>query len=571
LGFDDIADLVLLNGEVVTVDEENMKAEAVAVKMNKIVKVGTSEEVKTLVGEGTRVIDLKGRVVLPGLIDSHTHMLSGAAKVMDSRRLDCRDFYHPEIRSIDDILTRIREFSEKLQEGTWIPVDGSPMQPFRMKDKRIPTSLDLDKATTKHPVYVTFGAHTSVANTLALELAGITRETQDPVGGSIDRDESGEPTGILNEKARPLVANLMFPGGREWNEDFIKHNLPIPELSDYTTGQMKEGLKYFVDRCLERGCTTIHDVVTSDDHIKTYQETLAEGELGIRVNLLVRAYESKIKAESLLELGLIKGFGSDRLKIGSIKMSIDGGITGVNSAFYEPFENDPDNYGVVRIPQDVLDDLVLRFHKAGYQLAVHALGDRAFDMIIDAYEKAITQFPREDHRHRIEHGPAHWLCTPERTERMKRLGLLDVTEIGLLLYYCGDTILEILGPKRTEKAFPFKMLLEEGFKLANGTDAPGYIPVDPLRDIGVCVVRKTWDGVEMAPEEGISVMDAIRIHTINGAYAEFAEDKKGSIEPGKLADMVVLHENIFEVDPEKIKDIQVDYTIMNGIIAYERK
>jgi predicted amidohydrolase YtcJ len=563
------ADLVLVNGKIITVDEDDSVTEAVAVKMGQIVKVGTSEEVEAMAGEGTTRIDLKGRAVLPGLTDCHVHMISGGTRALDKSRVDCRDFYHPEIKSIEDVLERMREQAKKTEKGEWVVAVGSPMQDLRFKEGRFPTRWDLDKATPDHPAFISFGAHITVANSLALEEADLTSETPNPVAGLIVKEESGELTGLLREKAQNLVSNLTSPGGKEIIEDAIRRGVTIPGASSYTFKDLKDGARTAVQRCLERGVTTVHDIVTSAEEIRAYQEVLEEGDLKMRIHLLVRAYESRIKAESILDMGLKTGFGNDWLKIGGVKLSIDGGMTGCNAAFYEPYTHEPWNTGVVRIPQETLDDLVDRFHRAGHRLVVHAIGDRAFDMILGAYEKALTAAPREDHRHRIEHGPANYLCTPERLEKMKKLDIFPVPNINFL-YYFGDPLYVTLGEERMEHAFPFKMLLEEGIRFSSGTDAPGYMPVDVLRDIWTCVARRSWDGAEVSPEEAISVMDAIRLFTINAAYAGFEEDVKGSIEPGKLADLTVLHEDILTVDPDTIKDIAVDYTIVDGEIVYER-
>ena len=563
------ADLILVNGKIITVDDEDSVAEAVAVKMGKIVKTGTTEEVESLAGDGTTRIDLEGRAVLPGLTDCHVHMISGGTRALDQSRVDCRDFYHPEIRSIEDIVEKMREQAKKTEKGEWVVAVGSPMQDLRFEEQRFPTRWDLDKATTDHPAFISFGAHITVANSLALEVAGVTKDTPDPIAGLIVKDESGELTGLLREKAQNLVSNLTSPGGREIIEDAIRRGVTIPGASSYTFEDLKEGARTAVQRCIERGVTTVHDIVTSAEEIRAYQEVLEEDDLKMRIHLLVRAYESRVKAESILNLGLKTCFGNDWLKIGGIKLSIDGGMTGCNAAFYEPYVHEPWNTGVVRIPQETLDDLVDRFHRAGHRLCVHAIGDRAYDMILSAYEKALKATPRDDHRHRIEHGPANMLCTPERLEKMKELDIFPLPNINFL-YYFGDALYHVLGEKRMESAFPFKMLLEEGFRFSSGTDAPGYMPVDVLRDIWVCVARKTWDGALVSPEEAISVMDAIKVFTINAAYAGFEEDIKGSIEPGKLADLTVLHEDILSVDSDTIKDIQVDYTIVNGEIVYQR-
>ena len=564
------ADLVMVKGKVVTVDGKSTVAQAVAVRDGRIVRIGTTKEIMKLKGKDTRIIDLKGRTVLPGLTDAHVHMISSAARALDTRWLDCRDLYHPEIKSLEDILERIEKYAQKQPKGSWIRVQGSPMQPFRLKERRFPNKHDLDKAAPEHPAFIYFGAHVTVANTMALKMANITRHTQNPIGGWIEKDASGEPTGILREKAQPFLTNLLYPGGREVTEDHLKKNIPIPQVSDYTYQDMKRGVEGVVQKCLERGCTTVHDVVASPEEIRAYHETLKEGKLKMRIVLLPRVYESQIKADTFLNLGALTGFGNHWLKIGGMKMSIDGGITGCNAAFYEPYLHEPDNRGVIRIPQEVLNGLISKLNKAGLQCAVHAIGDRAFDMILEAYEKALAEFPRKDHRHRIEHGPGNWLCTPERLQRMKKMGIVPVPNIGLNLYYLGDTMIEVLGARRMAKMCPFKMLLKAGLRLTNGTDAPGYIPVDPLREIWACVVRRSLQGKKIATEESISVMDAIRIHTINAAHAEFSEEAKGSIELGKLADLVVLAEDPLTIKPEKIKDIKVDYTIVDGRIVYQR-
>jgi predicted amidohydrolase YtcJ len=343
----------------------------------------------------------------------------------------------------------------------------------------------------------------------------------------------------------------------------------MPSISSYTMDDLKEGARNAVQRCLERGVTTVHDIVTSPEEIRAYQEVLEEGQLKMRIHLMVRVYESRITAESMLNLGLKTGFGNDMLKIGGIKLSIDGGMTGCNAAFYEPYTHEPWNRGVVRIPQETLDDLVMRFHLAGHRMVVHAIGDRAFDMILDSYEKAVTEAPRSGHRHRIEHGPGNYLCTPERLKRMKDLGIVPLPNINFL-YYFGDPLYATIGNERMESAFPFKTLKDAGFRFSSGTDAPGYMPVDALRDIWTCVVRKTWNGTIVSPGEALSVMDAIRVFTIDAAYAGFEEDIKGSIEEGKLADIIVLAEDILTVNPDSIKDIQVDYTIVDGEVVYTR-
>jgi predicted amidohydrolase YtcJ len=563
------ADLVLLGGTVITVDSAEHVAEAVAVKNDKIVGVGSNEEIQGYIGENTKVIDLAGRTVLPGLTDAHVHMISDGTRSLDTSKLDCRDFYYPEIKSIADVIARIKKHSKKIPKGEWIEVIGSPMQDFRFAERRFPNKHDMDEAAPEHPAFISFGAHITVVNSLGLEKAGVTTETPEPIAGIIVKDDSGELTGMLREKAQNLVTNLTSPGGEEVIRDAIARGVTIPSVQSYSFEDLKRGVRLAVQRCLERGVTTVHDIVTSPDEIRAYQEVLLEGDLKMRIHMLVRAYESKIKAESLLNAGFRTGFGSPWLKVGGIKLSIDGGMTGCNAAFYEPYCHEPWNTGVVRIPQETLDDLVMRFHRVGDRMCVHAIGDKAFDMILDAYEKALKKYPREDHRHRIEHGPSNYLCTPERLRRMKELGIFPVPNINFL-YYFGDPLMVALGEKRMIDAFPFKMLKDAGIRFTSGTDAPGYMPIDVLRDIWSCVARKTWNGDVISPGQAVSVMDAIKIFTINAAYCGFEEDIKGSIEVGKLADLIVLNENPLGVDVDDIKDIEVDYTIVNGDVMYSR-
>jgi predicted amidohydrolase YtcJ len=563
------ADLVLLDGDVITVDAEDRIAEAVAVKDGKIVGVGTCEEIKGFIGEDSTIIELAGRCVLPGLTDAHVHMIAGGTRAMDPKKLDCRDFYIPEIKSIADVVARIKDHSTTIPKGKWIEVIGSPMQNHRFKERRFPNKKDLDEAAPEHPAFMSFGAHIIIANNLALERAGITSTTPDPIAGIIVKDEAGELTGMLREKAKNLVTNLTSPGGEEIIRDALVRGITIPSVHSYKFEDLKRGIRSTVQRCLKRGVTTVHDIVTSPDELRAYQEVMHENNLKMRIHLLVRAYESKIKAESLLNIGIMTGFGNDWLKIGGIKLSIDGGMTGCNAAFYEPYCHEPWNTGVVRIPQETLNELVIKFHRAGDRLCVHAIGDKAFDMILDAYEKAINKYPRTDHRHRIEHGPSNYLCTPERLHRMKKMEIVPVPNINFL-YYFGDPLMVTIGEKRMIDAFPFKMMKDAGIRYTSGTDAPGYMPIDVLRDIWSCVSRKTWNGDKISPGQAISVMDAIRIFTVDAAYSGFDEDIKGSVEVGKLADLIVLAENPMEIEVDDIKDIEVDYTIVNGEVMYQR-
>ena len=536
-------DLILANGRVLTADARDSEAQAVAVKFGRILATGSSRDMLELRGSKTEVVDLKGRTVIPGLTDPHVHLADDGASSL--HKIDVRDFY-TNVRAIPHILEVVRAQAREVPPGTWIVGTGSPMQDFRMPEKRFPSRQELDAVAPDHPVSIGFGAHITVANSKALELAKVTKETKAPGGGAIELDPAtGELTGKLVERAQYLVRNVIPP---------------------YTYDQMKDGIVHAMKRALRRGVTTIHDIVTNNETVRGYQELVLEGRLPIRASLLIRIIEAKIVPESLLNLGLKTGFGNDWLKIGGVKMSIDGGITGRVAAFHEPYADDPCRCGLIRIPSEELDSTVDAYHKAGHRVCIHAIGDKAMDMALDAVEKALAAKPRADHRHRIEH-LGNWMITKERLERIRRLDVLPVPNVPFM-HYIWESLLECIGPKRLEGSFGVKTMLASGIKLTSGSDGPGYWPADPLRDMSTTVSRKIWSGLTVGSEEAISAAQALRMFTINAAYNGFEERIKGSIETGKLADLAVLAQDPLSIEPEKIKDIPVDMTIVDGKIAF---
>ena len=511
-------DLILFNGKIRSFAADSSIHEALACAGGRIVATGKSEDIRRLAGPDTQSIDLQGRTSIPGLTDTHVHLSEKGTAEMEL--IDCRDFY-TDVHSIADILERLAKRAADAPKGSWIVAHGSPMQDFRLKEKRFPGKHDLDGAVPDNPVSISFGAHITVGNSLALAAAKITRDTPDPAGGHIKHDsQTGDATGELHERAQLILRKV------------------APEFNYL---QLKDGIVYALNQCLER--------------------------MHARVSLLPRVIESMIGSKSLIELGLITGFGNDWLRIGGVKMSIDGGITGRNACFYDPYEDDEHNYGIIRIQQDELNDTVQKCHDAGLRCCVHAIGDRAFDMALDAYENAIQKSPRKDHRHRIEH-MGNWLSTQERMQRMVHSGIIAIPNIAIG-YYVGDAILDCVGEKRLTKAFPFRTLLRNGVIIAGGSDSPGYWPVDPLRDIAACVSRKMRWGEVWVPEERITTAEAFAMHTTTAAYVGFEENDKGTLEVGKLADIAVLAEDPFEIQAERIKDLQVEITIVGGEIKYQ--
>jgi len=537
-------DLILFNGKIRIFAANGWTVDALACAGGRIVATGGSDDIRRLSGPETQTIDLKGRTTIPGLTDTHVHLAEKGTAEMEL--VDCRDFY-TDVHSISDILQRLANAAANLPKGSWIVAHGSPMQDFRLKDKRFPDKNDLDRALPDHLVSISFGAHITIGNSKALAAAKITRDTPDPAGGHITKDaQTGEPTGELHERAQ-LILKKVAP--------------------DFNYLQLKDGIVFALNQCLERGVTTVHDIVRSGEPTRAYQEIYREGRMHARVSILPRVIESMIESKSLIELGLITGFGNEWLRVGGVKMSIDGGITGRNACFYDPYEDDEHNHGIIRIQQDELNETVRKCHDAGLRCCVHAIGDRAFDMALNAYESAIEKSPRKDHRHRIEH-MGNWLATQERMQRMVRSGLVAIPNISIG-YYVGDAILDCVGEKRLTKAFPFRTLLKNGVIIAGGSDSPGYWPVDPLRDIAACVSRKMRWGEVWVPEERITVSEAFAMHTTTASWVGFEENDKGTLEVGKLADIAVLAEDPFEIQPERIKDLKVEMTIVGGEVKYQ--
>jgi predicted amidohydrolase YtcJ len=536
--------LVLYNGKIRTFANETSTCEALACAGSRIVATGKSDDIRRLGGPDTEMIDLKGRTAIPGLTDTHVHLSEKGTAEMEL--VDCRDFY-VDVNSVADILQRLSNAAASAPKGSWIVAHGSPMQDFRINDKRFPDKHDLDRAVPNHPVSISFGAHVTIGNTPALAAAKITRDTPDPAGGHIRHDpQTGEPTGELHERAQLILKKV------------------APEFNYL---QLKDGIVFALNQCLERGVTTVHDIVRYAEPVRAYQELYKEGRMHARVSILPRVIESMIESKSLTQLGLITGFGNDWLRIGGVKMSIDGGITGRNACFHEPYENDEHNHGIIRIQQDELNHTIQVCHDAGLRCCVHAIGDKAFDMALDAYENAIEHSPRKDHRHRIEH-MGNWLATPKLMSRMVKAGIVAIPNISFA-YYIGDAILDCVGEKRLTKAFPFRTLLKNGVIIAGGSDSPGYWPVDPLRDIATAASRKMRWGDVWVPEERISVAEAFAMHTTTASWVGFEEADKGTLEVGKLADIAVVAEDPFAIAPEKIRELKVEMTLVGGEVKYQ--
>lgn len=531
------ADLVILNGNIITVDDKNPRAEALAAKDEKIVAVGTISQIAELIGKDTEVIDAKGKTVTPGFIDAHCHPIYVARNLLQV------DISPAKVKGIDDIVSALAERAKITPKGKWI--EGPGYDDTKLLEKRHPTRSDLDKASTEHPIYITqVSAHIGVANSKALEIAKVTKDTPDPAGGKFDRDKNGKLTGVCREKAH----NMFKPFG-----------VQSPIIPPLTREEDKKAIHLLCQKYLSVGLTSAGDALIGPLELRAYQDALEDGLLNMRIYMMVVSdYLPYLK-----ELKLRTGFGNNRLKIGCIKMFVDGAIAGRTAYLYEPYEGRPDDYGIPVVTQEELDEKVFEAHEAGFQIGVHANGDRAIDMLLDSYEKALHKLPRVNHRHRIEH------CTvvnPGILKRMKDLGVVALP-FATYIWEHGDKMQEY--GKRISMMFPCRSFLDYGIPAAGSTDNPCG-PVEPLLAFQSMVTRKSKNGEILGPEQKVSAEEAIRIYTLGSAYASFEENIKGSIEARKLADFVILSDDPTKVSPDSIKDIKVEKTIVGGKIVYGR-
>jgi predicted amidohydrolase YtcJ len=531
-----MADLVLLNGSVWTVNPDQPWAEAVAVKGEKILKVGSTAEVKKAVGDKTQVIDLNGDLVLPGFIDSHTHFLDGGFSLLS---IQLR-----EVKSREEFVSRIKERAAEMEEGEWILNGNWDHQSFDPSE--LPRKEWVDGVAPHNPVCINrYDGHMVLANSLALKIAGITRETLSPEGGEILKDRrTGEPTGILKDAAMELV----------------KKHIPEPSL------QVKmKAAEVALKRAAECGVTSVHDMAYAGN-IEVYQELLKEMRLTSRLCVYISIEEFDLYQKLMPET--LKG--SAFLKIGGLKGFVDGSLGSSTALFFEPYADDDEKTGLFHsqmFPEGVMERRILEADKAGLQVAIHAIGDKANHVLLDILEKAMVQGGERDRRWRIEHAQ-HLLS--EDIERMAKLRIIASVQP----YHAiddGRWAEKKIGKERCRTTYAFKSLLEKGAVLACGSDWT-VAPLNPLTGIYAAVTRRTLDGKNPGgwfPEQKITLEGAIKGYTLNGAFAEFSESIKGSIETGKLSDLVVLTQNIFEIPPEEIQNTRVKMTIVNGEIISE--
>jgi len=525
--------LALVNGRIFTVDRSHPWAEAVSICGDRISRVGSTAEIRAEIGPATRVVDLAGRLVVPGFIDAHVHLVDGAKTLLG---VDLRDAKSPQ-----EMAERLRVHAAKVPKGRWIL--GGYWDHEAWPGHALPTRQLVDGALPDHPaLLMRLDGHVAVANSRALALAHVTRATVAPDGGAIGHDASGEPSGILKDNAVDLVSRVV----------------PPPSY-DETLEAVQAGLAH----AASVGVTTIHDLTISADELRALEALRTAGTLPTRIySVQARPIDDLIKA------GIHTGFGDDWVRIGGVKYFADGSMGAGTAAFYEPYTDDPTTSGLLVHSPDELEKLVFDADAAGFQVEVHAIGDRANTLVLDIAEKLIEARGQKDRRFRIEHAQ---VVREADKKRFASLGVIASIQPS----HCIDDMRwaeKRIGRARCEIAYDFKSFVDAGARIAFGTD--WYVePLNPMLGLYAAVTRQFTDGTPPGgwfPEERISLEQAVSFYTLGSAYAEFAEARKGSIETGKLADLVVLSSNIFETAPREILTTVPILTVVGGRVVYER-
>lgn len=531
-------DMALINGKIITMNPKSEIVQAVAVKDGKIAGVGSMAGIKRIVSRDTKIIDLKGKTVTPGFIESHCHPNTAGTSILFEAALG-------DARRMDDLLDILSARAKDRPVGTWLKGRGYDDQ--RLKEMRHPNRYDLDKVSTKHPVFlVRTDGHISAVNSEALRLAGITKDTPDPVGGRFDRDSSGEPNGVLREKGQDAVRKLIPP-------------YPVPERKEGIIAAQKELAAW--------GITSYGDAGVDRDAFIAYQELFKEGKLPLRVammiNCLVRS--GGVYLQDLIDAGFKAGFGGERLRILGAKMFCDGSMSGWTAALYEPYANMPTERGIIVFPAEELHKAISDAHKAGLRPIIHAIGDRAIDITLDGIEKALNEYPASDHRIRIEHVNQP---TIQAIDRMKRLGVMPGSSAGFI-YELGPAHFIGLGEKRMKYYMPHKTYLEKGIIFAGNSDWQ-VTSASIAKQLYCVVTRKGYNGQVIGAHQALPIEEALKLYTINAAYAAFEENIKGSIEIGKLADFTVLDRDILTIPSDDIFNMKVEMTIVGGAVVYRK-
>lgn len=528
------ADLVVVNAVIQTMDSAKPKAQSVAVWGNKIIALGSNSETKSFVGKSTKIIDAKGKLLIPGFNDSHVHFLEGGFQLSS---VDLRDAKTPE-----EFVRRIKEFASKLPKGRWIL--GGKWDHENWTPNKLPTKELIDAVTPDNPVFIDrLDGHMSLANSLALKLAKVTKETAEVSGGVIVRDANGEPTGVLKDAAQSLVAEV------------------IPEAS---LEQKLEAAQAASDYAASLGVTSVQDM-SAGVEVAVYQELWRQGKLKTRIY----AVSPLPDWQRWSRVGVLQAFGNEMIRVGGLKGYMDGSLGSTTAWFYEPYLDSPDTKGLSLVDMKTAYDFVKNADKKGLQICVHAIGDRANSELLDIYQKVVQENGLRDRRFRIEHAQHLRQTDINRFAANKIIASMQPFHI----IDDGRWAWKRLDDKRLKGTYAFRSLLDSGAVLAFGTDW-AVAPLNPLFGVYAATTRRTLDNKNpngWIPEQKISVAETVRAYTYGSAFAEFQENVKGTLTVGKLADFVILSDDIFKINPIEIEKVKILTTVVDGKIVYQNQ
>ncbi len=543
------ADMVMINGNIITVDNQNTITEAIAVSSDTIMLLGTNNKINDLINENTVVIDLKGKTAIPGFIDSHAHLIgTGKAQI----NLNLRD-----AQNWDEVVYLVTQAADKAKNGEWIIGRGwhqekwspSPIENIN----GYPLHNKLSEATPDNPVLLSHASgHAVFANANAMSLAKITSETPDPRGGKIIRDIEGKPVGVFMEEAEKLISD-------EYNK-FIKSKTSKEQVQD-----KKRAISLAIEECLSKGITTLHDAGATFDDIKVIREMVDSNQIKIRLyEMLLENYQAL--KDSIRDYQTV-GYGSNHLTVRAIKLYMDGALGSRGAWLLSPYEDSPGQSGLNITPLSEIRNIAELAAEHDFQICTHAIGDKANRLTLDFYEDIFNEYNQYDNfRWRVEH--SQHLNSID----IPRFAELDVIASMQSIHCTSDApfVEKRLGKERAKTgAYVWQSLIESGAIICNGTDSP-VEGLCPLENFYTAITRKTKEGNSFYPDQKMNRLEALKTYTINGAYASFEENIKGSLEIGKLADITVLSKDILSVSEDEILNTNVIYTIVGGKILFER-
>ncbi len=523
-------EIILYNGNIFTVNPKEPTAQAIAIAGGRLLAVGNNTDILKMATARTKKIDLRHKTVLPGFIDAHTHPAYSGIKHL--KMVDC------DLRSIKDIKEAIRQRAATTPKGKW--VEGFKYDDTKTNEGRKINMADLDGAAPEHPVRITHrGGHTYYCNSLAFKMANVDESTPNPQGGEFEKTSDGKLTGCVKESAADIFDKL------------------IPDVA--TRNERQEGVKLISKMMAKTGITSATDAGGSPEDLQAYEDAYEAGDLSIRIYCMIR----HIHIDKMIAAGVRTGMGNDWVKIGGMKMACDGSISERTARLSQPYIGRPNDYGILVMDDEQLYPYAKKAYDAGWQIGIHANGDVGIDTTLKLYERLYKEKPKSDPRFRIEH------CTminDNLIQRMKSLGVIP-TPFSTYVYYHGEKM-KAYGEERLKNMFALRSFLNAGIRPTQASDYPPG-PFEPMMALQSSVTRTDIKGNVWGANQKVTVEEAIKIGTMNGAYASYEEKMKGSLEAGKLADLVVLGRNPFKEDPATLITIPIERTMAGGKWVYE--